>query len=268
MSESKKTIPATPNVTGEFGIGGGGGTIPVFAKPDLVLAGAGGIGAYTPASALASAGQTLSLVAGQDANLNTQRNQAVAVKDGIALFTYGKAQDSQHTVQDVGMKLHAASGKVSAQAQSAKAQLNADKAVTIASTSAGITISAPNSILLTGGGTYLKIEGGNIELGTSGAASFKAAMKELAGGASVSAPSLSFAAAASFPKHYLRFVARDAAGDPLANKPYVLLMPDGTTRAGVTDGSGATEQVVTDGPKSVNVYVEDADHEGFYVTQQ
>lgn len=249
-------------------IDGGRGSIAAWSRPDLVLAGAGGIGAYTPASTVASAGQTLTFVAGQDASLNAQRNHAVAVKDGIALFTYGKAQDAQRTVQDVGMKLHAASGKVSAQAQSARAQLNADKAVTIASTSAGITVTAPNSILLAGGGSYLKIEGGNIELGTSGAASFKAAMKELAGAGSASAPTLRFGVPTTFPKHYLRFVAKDSGGMPLANKPYVMLMPDGTTRSGTTDAQGRTEQVVTDGPESVNIYVEDADHEGFYVSQQ
>lgn len=183
---TKKTIPSTPNVTGQYGIGGGGGTIPVFGKPDLVLDGAGGIGAYTPASVVASTGNTLSFIAGQDTSLNAQRHHTVAVKDGIVLFTYGQAKDESRRVKEIGLKLHAASGKVSAQAQSAKARLNADKSVTIASTSAGITVSAPKHILLTGGGSYIRIEGGNIELGTSGAASFKAASKELAGPGSTS----------------------------------------------------------------------------------
>ena len=188
MNEPKKKtiIPAMPNVTGQFGIGGGGGTVPAFSRPDLVLDGKAGIGAYTPASTVMSAGHTLAVVAQQDINFNAQRHQAVAVKGGIALFTLGKAQDPQRTVQDTGIKLHAASGKVSVQAQEGRAQLNADKALTIASTSGGISITAPDSILLTGGGSYLKIEGGNIELGTSGAANFKAAMKELAGAGSAS----------------------------------------------------------------------------------
>ena len=178
---TKKIIPSMPNVTGQFGIGGGRGTIPVFSRPDLVLDGAGGIGMYTPFSTLAGAGHTLAVVAQQDITFNAQRQQAVAAQNGIALFTLGKAQDPQRTVQDTGIKLHAASGKVSVQAQAGQARLNADQAVSIASTGGGITITAPDSILLTGGGSYLKIEGGNIELGTSGAAEFKAAMKELAG---------------------------------------------------------------------------------------
>ena len=66
----------------------------------------------------------------------------------------------------------------------------------------------------------------------------------------------------------MRFVARDALGKPLANKPYVLLMKDGTTRSGTTGAMGQTEQLVTDGPQSVNVYIEDFDHEGFHLTTE
>ena len=36
--------------------------------------------------------------------------------------------------------------------------------------------------MLNGGGGYVKIDGGNIEIGTSGMAQFKAAMKELTSG--------------------------------------------------------------------------------------
>ena len=55
------------------------------------------------------------------------------------------------------------------------------------STSADVVISAPSRIVLNGGGGYVKIDGGNIEIGTSGMAQFKAAMKELTSGGSASA---------------------------------------------------------------------------------
>ena len=79
------------------------------------------------------------------------------------------------------MKLHAASGNVSTQAQSGGITVTAAKAIDIQSTTANITISAPSSLMLNGSGGYIKINGGDIEIGTSGAASFKASMKELAG---------------------------------------------------------------------------------------
>ncbi|HRH30340.1 MAG TPA: DUF2345 domain-containing protein, partial [Aquabacterium sp.] len=84
-------------------------------------------------------------------------------------------------------KMHAASGNVNTQAQSSTFTLTAQKAIDLQSTAASIVISAPQKIVLNGGGGYLKIEGGNIEIGTNGPASFKGAMKELAGGASASA---------------------------------------------------------------------------------
>jgi type VI secretion system secreted protein VgrG len=139
-------------------------------------------------------GQHTTLTAGQDTNLLAQRHAAWAVKDGISLFTRGEAKGAQRAVQDVGMKLHAASGNVNTQAQSDAFTLTAQKAVDLQSTTANITISAPNRILLNGGGGYIKIEGGDIEIGTSGQAGFKASMKELTGGGSASPtlPAMSF----------------------------------------------------------------------------
>src|SRR5690606_33914351 len=107
---------------------------------------------------------------GQDANLLSQRHMAWAVKDGISLFTRGEAKDEQRAVQDMGVKLHAASGNVNVQAQVDAFTLTAQKAIDLQSTAAHIVITAPEKIVLNGGGSYIKIEGGNIELGTSGPA--------------------------------------------------------------------------------------------------
>lgn len=173
-------------------IDGGHGSIPVTDRPDLVLSAAADISSATPAHTLLSAGQHTTVSAGQDTNLLSQRHAAWAVKDGISLFTRGEAKDGQRAVQDVGMKLHAASGNVNVQAQSDAFTLTAAQAVDIQSTAANITISAPEKILLNGGGGYIKIEGGNIEIGTSGNASFLASMKELTGGGSATGSNFKF----------------------------------------------------------------------------
>ncbi|WP_306564765.1 type VI secretion system Vgr family protein, partial [Aquabacterium sp.] len=167
-------------------IDGGHGQIPATERPDLVMSAAGDIAALTPAHTVLSTGQHTTLTAAQDTNLLAQRHQAWVVKDGISLFTRGEAKDKQRAVQDVGMKLHAASGNVRTEAQSDAFTLTAQKAIDLQSTAADIVITAPNRIVLNGGGGYVKIEGGNIEIGTSGKASFKAAMKELTGGESAS----------------------------------------------------------------------------------
>lgn len=171
---------------GPVPIGGGQGTIDISERPDLVLSASGDIASATPASTLVATGANVSLTTGADANLLAQRHQAWAVKDGISLFTRGEAKDTQRAVQDVGIRLHAASGNVRTEAQSGPFTLTAQKAIDLQSTAADIVITAPERIVLNGGGGYVKIEGGNIEIGTSGAAQFKAAAKELTGGGSAS----------------------------------------------------------------------------------
>ncbi len=178
---------AEPSADRILATAGGQGSIPAMDRPELVLSAAADIASLTPASTVVSTGQHATLTTGQDTNLLAQRHSAWAVKDGISLFTRGEAKDGQRAVQDAGMKLHAASGNVNTQAQSGPFTLTAQKAIDLQSTAANIVITAPSKIMLNGGGGYIKIEGGNIEIGTGGPSSFKASMKELTGGGSASA---------------------------------------------------------------------------------
>jgi type VI secretion system secreted protein VgrG len=168
-------------------IQGGAGTVSAWSRPDLLVSAPGGVGAATPAHNVMSAGNTASLAAGQDINLESQRHTAVAVKAGLSLFTYGKAQNANKPNAEVGMQLHAASGNVSLQAQANTLSLTADKAISVSSVTDAITVGSPKHVLLTAGGSSVRITTGNITLTTSGPASFKAAMKELAGAGSAQA---------------------------------------------------------------------------------
>lgn len=175
--QSSREIPA---------IDGGHGTIPVLSQPDILLSAAGDIASLTPANTVMAVGGHATVTANQDVNLLSQRNQAWAVQGGISLFTRGESTDGQRAVQDVGLKLHAASGNVNTQAQTDKFTLTAEKSIDLQSTSASIVISAPQRIVLNGAGSFIEINGADITVGTSGTASFKAAMKVLTGGASAS----------------------------------------------------------------------------------
>nr|WP_315197406.1 type VI secretion system tip protein TssI/VgrG [uncultured Aquabacterium sp.] len=185
-TEGGQANDADSSTDGSVPIGGGQGRIDTSGRPDLILSACADIHAATPAHSVIACGQNVTLTTAQDANLLAQRHQAWAVKGGISLFTRGEAKGTQRGVQDVGIKLHAASGNVRTEAQSGPFKLTAQKAVDLQSTAADIVITAPERIVLNGGGGYLKIEGGNIEIGTSGPATFKGAAKELAGGGSAS----------------------------------------------------------------------------------
>ncbi len=161
------------------------GKVTAFSEPQLQLSSPAGIVATTPADAIVAAGNTSSITAGQDINFAANGNSFHAVKAGISLFTYGKASAKEKPNQETGIKLHAATGKVSSQSQSDETRLTADKAITVASITRSVTATAKEHVLLTAQGAYLKIEGGNIMLHAPGKVEFKASTKELAGPKSV-----------------------------------------------------------------------------------
>jgi type VI secretion system secreted protein VgrG len=160
-------------------ISGGAGTVPAWSRPELLIAAPAGIGAYTPAHHLWSAGSHISLNAGQDVQQLAQRHHALAAKDGIVLYTYGRAGNPNKPNQEVGIKLHAASGNVNVQSQSAATHLTADKSVDVASTHGMVQITAPKHILLTAAGAAIRIQQGNITLSGPGKVEFRASMKVL-----------------------------------------------------------------------------------------
>ncbi|MFT3721580.1 type VI secretion system Vgr family protein [Pseudorhodoferax sp.] len=169
-------------------IGGGAGTVSAWGRPDLVIAAPAGIALHTPAAHVASSGASTALAAAQDIQHVAQAHHSLAAKDGIVLFTYGKAANPQKPNTETGIALHAASGSVNSQSQTGATRLTADKAIDVASTTGMVRIAAPQHVLLTAAGAAIHLEGGNITLKAPGKVEFKAATKELAsaGGASSS----------------------------------------------------------------------------------
>ncbi len=202
------------------GTDGCGGQAPVtaYTAAQLQLSSPAGIAATTPANAILAAGNTGSVTAGQDINFAAQGNSYYLVKAGVSLFTYGKAGNKDKPNQETGIKLHAATGKVSSQSQSDKTSITADKAVTVASVTQSVNIAAKEHLLMTAQGAYLKLEGGNIMIHGPGKMDFKASMKELAG--PVSVPNLEVANKIHELniKRNLEIEYVDADGNPLKNE--------------------------------------------------
>jgi type VI secretion system secreted protein VgrG len=234
------------------GIGGGLGRIPTLQRPDLVLSAPGGLHLATPAHTLWAAGRTLSLTAGQDLTCTTTGDHSLAARSGLAWFTYGKATGGEKPNQETGIALHAASGKVVTQSQSAATHLTAQQRVSLSSTQADIQASAPEHIQLAAGGSALRIEGGNITLTTPGPARFRAAMKELAGGGSASESLEVPAAKGLFDEQFV--LREEATGQPLARQRYQVQDAGGQVLArGITDADGRAQRVFTSGSTSIRV---------------
>jgi len=166
---------------------GGQGKVTAYSEPHIQLSAPAGIVAGTPGSVTVTTEATASMSAGQDINFAAQGNTGVAVIRGISLFSYGKVANNKKPNQEAGLKLHAASGKLSSQSQSGATSLVADKLITVASVGKSVAVAAPKKhVLLTAQGAYIKLEGGNIEVHAPGKVDFKASKKELAGPQSAS----------------------------------------------------------------------------------
>jgi len=156
---------------------GGRGTVPAWSRPDMVLAAPAGIGLFTPAYLILSAGTNLSFVAGQDIGLLAQGNACTVAKLGILMYTQGQATNPNKPNQETGIAIHAATGSLHASANSSTANLAASQAVEVVSSTANVLVSAPIHVLLTAAGAALDIQPSSITLKGPGKIEFKAGMK-------------------------------------------------------------------------------------------
>jgi len=239
--------------------GGGAGDVIAWSRPDLVIAAPGGIAAFTPATSIVAAGNTITMVAGQDLQHATQANHATSVKNGLSLFTYGKATDASKPNQETGIKLHAASGNVRFEAQSDAVKVTADKAIEVASTNTMVKITAPNHILLTAAGAALDIQAGSITLKGTGMIEFRASMKNLTGPGTAS-QSLELKKPMSLERFNEAFIVKnEETGAVMPHVRYRIEDDAGTLMAqGISDAEGKTQRVHTSKSQVIKLFVLDS----------
>ncbi|NUG52589.1 DUF2345 domain-containing protein, partial [Acinetobacter lactucae] len=150
-----------------------------------------------------SADGQLNQTAGDSINLSTQKNLIAHAQNKISLFA---AQE--------GARLYAGKGKVEIQAQGDGVDLIARKAVQIISTEDKIEATAAKEIVLTAGGSQVKITGSGIFMTTSGKFEVKAGQHLFMGGGSVNS-SLPYLPEQGKQKYGLWFDVMDKQGNKL-----------------------------------------------------
>ncbi|MDN0129648.1 DUF2345 domain-containing protein, partial [Yersinia massiliensis] len=114
-----------------------------------------GVGIVSPkAVRIASGGESVGVMSGHNTDISAGKSFTVAASDAVSLFAQGQ-----------GMKLFAGKGKIEIQAQSDAILATAQKDIEIRSAEGKVEISANSELVLTCGGAYIKLSGGNIELG-------------------------------------------------------------------------------------------------------
>ncbi|WP_241575349.1 type VI secretion system Vgr family protein [Rosenbergiella nectarea] len=191
----------------------------------LLLSAPAGITHSTPKSVQLSAGENVISTSGKHTDFSALKRFTVAAGERVSLFA-----------QKLGIKIFASKGKVEIQAQGDEITLDALKDIRIRSSEGKLVISAKQEIILTSGGSYIRITEGSVECAATDKIIQRAAVWQKFGGQSISQAAQRWESAdfAITPEVRWRYDDSSIAGQALR-----LSSDDGSEQMLTTDPSGA-----------------------------
>ncbi|MEX3931703.1 type VI secretion system Vgr family protein [Paraburkholderia phymatum] len=123
-------------------------------QPGLLASAPGSIAIASGRGMQLAAQDSISAVAGKNADVSVAKRFTVAAGELVSMFA-----------QKLGLKLFAAKGPIEVQAQSDAMSLLADRDVTVASVNGTVRISAKKELVLECGGAFVQLKDGNVTLG-------------------------------------------------------------------------------------------------------
>ncbi|MDI3360056.1 type VI secretion system tip protein VgrG [Lelliottia sp. V89_10] len=200
-------------------------------QPGIVLNAPQGVCISSPqAVRLASGSASVGIMSQQNTDISAMRRFTVAAGEAISMLA-----------RTAGMKLFAAKGKVEIQAQDDNIETLAKKDVTVTSVEGKVEITAATELVVNCAGAYIKLSGGNIELGCPGNILLKTSNVQKMGPADydIEMPELP----KGFAEH---FIAHDEeTGEIWPNKRYRITTGKGEVFEGITDAEGKTASIFT-----------------------
>ncbi|RQH08477.1 type VI secretion system Vgr family protein [Paraburkholderia dinghuensis] len=219
--------------------GGGTGNANAFKRPVMLFGSPSGIALSTQQSVHIASDEQTNFISGQSTHIATGKSLIASVAAKLSFF-----------VQNAGMKLFAAKGKVEIQAHSDNIELTAQKSVKVLSATDKIEAAAKQEILLTSGGAYIRVKDGNIEIHAPGKIDIKGSQHSFAGPAQLS--STLPAMPGSEGNYDQAFIAHWAGTDiPVANAKFQMFSDGELISQGVTNELGETGLTQSHVPKNV-----------------
>ncbi|WP_455852588.1 type VI secretion system Vgr family protein [Pantoea endophytica] len=127
-------------------------------EPGILLHAPEGIGVVSPKAVRISSGShSVGLVSGRNTDIHAANSVTITAAQHISLFS-----------QNSGIKLFSGKGDIDLQAQNNAMNIKAQEDLTISSLQGNVRVDASKELILTCGGAYIKISGGNIEIGCPG----------------------------------------------------------------------------------------------------
>lgn len=211
-----------------------------LAQPGMVLNAPQGVSISSPEGVRVSSGSaSVGIVAQNNADISAMKRFTVAAGEAISMLA-----------RQAGMKLFAAKGKVEIQAQDDALDAIAKKDVTVTSAEGKIEITAATELVVNCGGAYIKLSGGNIELGCPGNILLKCANVQKMGATSLNTP------APEFPKGYGGvYSLTDEEGKIIPQTEYKVTTADGQVFHGISDDNGKTLPIYTTMPGKLKIEI-------------
>jgi len=204
---------------------------------------------------LFSAPEGMALTSGEDMQMSAARNVAVNAGGDISTGTMGNltalAGERLGLFARTGqLSVKSGEGPVEVQAQNAGMRLFAEKKLTLSSAS-DISFAGKKRITLIGGGSYLRLEAGKVEYGTTATC-----MRRVKRTMTAAAQSMPMAFPRMSTSHIYSAIYRllDKHGNILANTPYRLTTPSGQTVMGYSDNEGRSVPVYTRQQEDVELH--------------
>ncbi|MCH9289182.1 type VI secretion system tip protein VgrG [Klebsiella quasipneumoniae] len=193
-----------------------------------------------------AAGKNVAISAGGDISTGVMGNMTALAGEKLGLF----ARTGQ-------LSLKSGEGPVEAQAQNASMRLFAKKKLTLSSAS-DISFAGKKRITLIGGGSYLRLEAGKVEYGTT-ATYIRKVKRTMAAGANstptspISMPLVEDLIRDGFFDEQFRIL--NDSGKPMANVPYFISSESGETFKGVTDNQGLCKRVFSKESSKLTIWL-------------
>ncbi|EIG4707189.1 TPA: type VI secretion system tip protein VgrG [Escherichia coli] len=206
--------------------------------PGMLLHAPDGIGMVSArALRIASGSESVGIMSGDNTDISAGQSFTVVAEGAVSLLS-----------RNQGMQLLAAKGRVNIQAQSDDLSMSSQQNLDIQSSEGKVTVSSNQELILACGGAYIKLSGGNIELGCPGQILLKSTNMQKMGPTSLDIASV------EMPRGFGGgFILTDEAGVPQPSTPYRLTTAEGDILQGITDENGKTAPVNTSIPSVVKV---------------
>ncbi|MDM2740823.1 MULTISPECIES: type VI secretion system Vgr family protein [Citrobacter] len=208
-------------------------------QPGIVLNAPEHISISSPKSVrLSSGSESVGLVAGGNTDISVMKKFTAVAGEAISLLAL-----------KLGIRLFAAKGKVEIQAQDDGIDAVAKKDISITSVEGKVLVTAADELVLNCGGAYIRLSGGNVEIGCPKNILLKSisVQKLMAADYDLPKPDL--------PKGFNDFfIAKDEdSGEIMPFVPYRIKTGEGNVYEGVTDAEGKTITVYTAQPESLDI---------------